>query len=136
MKKIVKAVSRAEVPYPLEKVWNTVTDLEDFSWRSDLSKIEVKDETHFIEYTKKNFPTHFTITEKKKMEKYTFSLKNKNIKGNWVGLFQEIPGGTRLLFTEEIEVSSLFMKILAPSYLKKQQKTYMNDLTKKLSNES
>lgn len=33
----IKAVLHCE----LEKVWNVVTSLENYSWRSDISKIEV-----------------------------------------------------------------------------------------------
>lgn len=133
MKKIVKAIVRAHFDCPLEKVWNVVTDLEEYTWRSDLSKIEVKDSAHFVEYTKNNYPTFFTITEKREKERYSFSLENKNIKGKWTGLFKEEETGTSILFTEEIEVSHFLMKVLAPSYLKKQQKTYIKDLEKKLS---
>lgn len=133
MKKIVKAVVRAHFDCPLEKVWNVVTDLEEYTWRSDLSKIEVKDNAHFVEYTKNNFPTFFTITEKKEKDRYSFSLENKNIKGKWTGLFKEEGTGTSILFTEEISVSTFLMKVLAPSYLKRMQKTYIKDLEKKLS---
>ncbi|MEI3507595.1 MAG: hypothetical protein V8R01_00380 [Bacilli bacterium] len=42
-----------------------VTNNEDYLWRSDLSTIEIIDDTHFVEYTKKGYPTYFTITSKK-----------------------------------------------------------------------
>lgn len=38
----------------IKKVWETVTSLEDYIWRSDLSKIEVVSEKKFIEYTKRD----------------------------------------------------------------------------------
>ena len=46
------------------KLWNIITDNSNYAWRSDLSKIVIVDEKHFIEYTKNNFPTYFTITSK------------------------------------------------------------------------
>lgn len=33
----------------LKKVWNIETSLENYSWRSDLSKIEVLSESKFVE---------------------------------------------------------------------------------------
>lgn len=47
------------------KLWNIITDNSNYAWRSDLSKIETIDDTHFIEYTTNNFPTYFTICKRK-----------------------------------------------------------------------
>ena len=110
-------------------LWDIITNNYNYSWRTDLSKIEVIDEEHFIEYTKNNYPTKFTITSKIKFEKYEFDLENSNIRGKWTGLFKEVlDGKIELDFTEEIEVKSLLMKLLAKPYLKSQQKRYMKDL--------
>ena len=116
------------------KLWNIITDNANFAWRSDLSKIEIIDNTHFVEYTKKNFPTYFTIISKEKLKVYKFELKNENLKGKWIGIFKELPNGNiELDFTEEIEVNSFIMKMLAKFYLKSQQKRYMRDLERELN---
>ena len=116
------------------KLWNIITDNTNYSWRSDLSKIEIIDNTHFIEYTKNNFSTYFTITSKVKLKEYKFDLENANLKGKWIGIFTELPNGNiELDFTEEIEVNRFMMKLLAKSYLKSQQKRYMRDLEKELN---
>ena len=39
-------------PCPVERVWQAVTDLTNTAWRSDLKRVEMLDETHFVEYTK------------------------------------------------------------------------------------
>jgi len=47
----------------IQTVWNIVTNNENYSWRSDLSKIEIiGNEEEFIEHTKEGFQTIFTIT--------------------------------------------------------------------------
>ncbi len=116
------------------KLWDIITDNANFAWRSDLSKIEIIDNTHFVEYTKKNFPTYFTIISKEKLKVYKFELKNENLKGKWIGIFKELPNGNiELDFTEEIEVNSFIMKMLAKFYLKSQQKRYMRDLERELN---
>ena len=116
------------------KLWDIITDNSNYVWRSDLSKIEIIDDTHFVEYTKNNFPTYFTILSKEKLKEYKFDLKNANLKGKWIGIFKELPNGNiELDFTEEIEVNSFIMKLLAKSYLKSQQKRYMRDLERALN---
>lgn len=118
----------------IEKLWDIITNNTDYAWRSDLSKIEVIDDKHFVEYAKNNFPTYFTITAKHKYEEYRFDIENANIKGKWIGLFRKLPNGnTELDFTEEVEADSPVMKLLAKPYLKSQQKRFLKDLGKKLN---
>ena len=46
----------------VKKVWEIVTSLEKYSWRSDLSKIEILNDKQFVEYTNEGYATTFTIT--------------------------------------------------------------------------
>lgn len=118
----------------IEKLWNIITDNTKYAWRSDISKIEITDDTNFIEYFKNNYPTYFTITSKVNLKEYKFDIENTNIKGKWIGIFKKLDNGNILLdFTEEIETNNIIMKLLAKPYLKSQQKRYMNDLEKELN---
>lgn len=131
--KMIKSNLKQEFNCNVEKLWQIITDNNNYAWRSDLSKIEIIDSTHFIEYTKNNFPTYFTITKKDYLKEYRFNIKNANIKGEWIGRFIKINDEKTLLdFTEEIEVNKLFIKLLAKPYLKNQQKRYFRDLEKAL----
>ncbi len=130
---MVKSNIKKEFNCDIEKIWNIITDNSNYAWRSDLSKIDVVDENHFIEYTKNNFPTYFTITSKQKFQEYKFDIKNINIKGKWIGIFKKLSDGrVELDFTEEIEPNGFVMKVLAKPYLKKMQKRYIKDLERKL----
>ena len=53
---------KARIPCDIHKVWEVVTDVEHYTWRSDLSRTEVINDKQFIEYTKEDYPTTFTIT--------------------------------------------------------------------------
>ena len=64
------------------KLWDIITDNSNYVWRSDLSKIEIIDDTHFVEYTKNNFPTYFTITSKEKLKEY-----KKKVDQNYLSRF-------------------------------------------------
>ena len=131
---MIKSNIKKQFSCDKNKLWDIITDNSNYKWRTDLYKIEIIDENHFIEYTKNNFPTYFTITAKEKLKEYKFDLENANLKGRWIGTFKELPNGQiELDFTEEIEVNSLIMKLLAKPYLKSQQKRYMRDLEKELN---
>ena len=49
----IKTVLSADI----SKVWDVVTDVENYSWRSDLSRTELLEKNQFVEYTKKGYPT-------------------------------------------------------------------------------
>lgn len=104
---MIKSNIKKEFSCDKDKLWNIITNNENYSWRSDLSRIEIVDDKHFIEFAKNNYPTYFTITSKKKLKEYKFDLENTNIKGRWTGLFNELPNGNiELDFTEEIVVNN------------------------------
>ena len=58
------AVSNAKaiLPCGIKRVWETVTSLENYAWRSDLSAVEILNEKTFIEYTKEGYATTFAVT--------------------------------------------------------------------------
>ena len=131
---MVRSNIKKEFNCDIEKLWNIITDNSNYTWRSDLSKIEVIDDKHFIEYTKNNYPTFFSITSKVYLKEYKFDMENNNIKGKWIGIFKELDDGNVLLdFTEEIETNNFVMKLLSKPYLKSQQKRYMRDLEKEIN---
>lgn len=130
---MIKSNLKQEFNCDIEKLWEIMTDNTNYAWRSDLAKIEIIDDTHFVEYTKNNFPTYFTITKQEYLKEYRFDIKNANIAGRWTGIFKKLDNGNVLLdFTEEIETKNFMMKLLAKPYLKNQQKRYFRDLEKEL----
>lgn len=129
------SVVKTVFPAPIERVWNIITSNENYTWRSDISKIEIiKPGNAFIEYTKNGYATTFTITAFEPCNRYEFDMENDNMKGHWIGLFSDKNGQTAAEFTESITAKKLFMKPFAGIYLKKQQAGYMNDLNKFLDN--
>ena len=129
------AISKINVIFKsdIQKVWKTVTSLEDWAWRSDLSKIEVINEKQFVEYTKEGYATTFTITATEPFKRWEFDMENDNIKGHWVGVFTKKGEQTEIEFTEDVIAKKIFMKPFVKAYLKKQQKLYVSDLEKILS---
>lgn len=128
------AISKIKVLFQndVEKIWNIVTSLENYQWRSDLSKIEILNEKQFVEYTKDGFATTFTVTAFEPYKRWEFDMENTNMKGHWVGIFAEKNDQTEIDFTEEVKAKKLIMKPFVKAFLKKQQKLYVSDLKKAL----
>ena len=124
----IKAVFSASV----QEVWDIVTSLENYQWRSDLSRIEVLNDKQFVEYTKNGFPTTFTVTVSEPYKRWEFTMRNSNMSGNWIGIFEEKDGQTEIDFIEEVTVKKLIMKPFVKIFLKKQQNQYISDLKKAL----
>lgn len=123
---------RAELPFDVQKVWDTVTSLQDYAWRSDLSKIEVLSGDRFVEYTKSGCATTFTVTAREPLRRWEFIMENDNMKGRWTGRFSQKSGQTIVDFTEDVTAKKLLMKPFVKAYLKKQQAVYITDLRKAL----
>ena len=120
--------AKAKFNCSVQKVWNIVTSLTDYAWRSDLGKIEVVSENQFIEYTPEGYATTFTITLTEPYKRWEFDMENDNMKGHWTGVFSETGGETEIDFTEDVEAKKLMMKPFVKGYLKKQQAKYIDDL--------
>lgn len=129
------AISKIEVVflYDIEKVWNIMTSLNEYLWRSDISKIEVKNEKEFIEYTKEGFETRFTVTCQEYCKRWEFDMENTNMKGHWSGEFLSEGSGTKVILTEDVTAKKIVMRPFVKGYLKKQQATYIADLKKRLN---
>lgn len=72
-------------PCPVERVWQVVTDLSHTAWRSDLKRVEVLDEAHFVEYAKSGYTTNFTVTACEPLRRWVFTMENGNMSGSWEG---------------------------------------------------
>lgn len=123
---------KASIPCDIHSVWKVVTEVENYTWRSDLSKTEVISDKRFIEYTKEGYPTTFTITITEPYKRWEFDMENSNMKGHWIGIFVERNGQTEIDFTEDVIPKKLMLKPFVKAFLKKQQELYVSDLRKAL----
>lgn len=116
----------------IHKVWETITSVKNYTWRSDLSKTEILNEKQFIEYTKEGYATTFTITITEPYKRWEFDMENGNMKGHWIGVFTQKGEQTEIDFTENVIAKKFFMKPFIKYYLKKQQAQFISDLKKAL----
>ncbi len=123
---------KAEFQSDVQSVWNVVTSLEKYQWRSDLDRIEIIDDKRFVEYTKDGYATTFTTTAFEPFKRWEFDMENNNMQGHWTGIFAENDGQAEVDFTETVIAKKLLMKPFVKAYLKKQQEMYVADLRKTL----
>lgn len=123
---------KASFPYDLQMVWEIVTSLTVYSWRSNIEKIEVVSNTQFVEITKGGHRTNFTVIKQVPCQLWEFEMENKTIKGHWIGLFFGDEKNTMIDFTEHIETKKWFPILLVKLYLKIQQIIYVRDLRRVL----
>lgn len=128
------AVSSIKVTLPndIQTVWEIVTAVKNYAWRSDLDRTEILNEKEFIEYTKEGYATTFTITSEETYKQWEFDMENSNMKGHWRGIFTQHGQQTEIEFTEEVTAKKLFMKPFVKTYLKKQQAQFISDLKQEL----
>lgn len=128
------AVSKVTIrfPCPVERLWQTVPDLTHTLWRSDLARVEVLDETHFVEHTKSGYATWFTVTACEPLRFWAFSMENGNLSGSWKGIFEAAEEGSLLTCIETVHAKRWWMRPFVPGYLRRQQKRYLDDLRKEL----
>lgn len=130
---MAKSQIKTTLPWDIQKVWQVVTDVRGYTWRSDLSRIEVLSETQFVEYTKEGYPTTFTVTKSEPCCRWEFDMENRNMTGHWVGIFSQKAGNTAIEFTEEVTAKKIFLRPFVKFYLKKQQARFVADLRAALS---
>ena len=122
----------AHFPCPVEKIWQTVTDLTHTAWRSDIARVDILDENRFVEHTKSGYATYFTVTACEPPRRWAFTMENGNMSGSWEGSFEAVRDGAILTCTETVTAKHWWMRPFVPTYLKRQQKLYMDDLRRKL----
>lgn len=125
----IKAVIQSDI----RRVWETVTAVEHYTWRSDLSRTEIVSEKQFIEYTREGYPTTFTTTVMEPYKRWEFDMSNSNMSGHWTGIFTSKGNETELDFTESIIAKKIFLKPFIQAFLKKQQAQFISDLRKAVS---
>lgn len=124
---------RVTLPCELNKVWETVTSLTDYGWRSDIEQIKILSDTQFVEYAKGGYATTFTTTVLEPYRRWEFDLENGNITGHWSGLFSEVDGQTQLVLVEAVTAKKLWMRPFVKTHLKRQQARYIADLKRALN---
>lgn len=82
------SIMTAVFPCRVGELWSVVTNLEDTSWRSGRSRVEVLFENHFAEYAKSGSAISFTVTAWVFPRRWAINTENGNMSGHWAGLIR------------------------------------------------
>lgn len=125
---MIKSTIKAEINASIQQVFAVVTNNHEYSWRSDLDRIDIVGDNKFVEYAKNGFLTEFTITNCIPNSYYAFNIDNANMSGRWYGKFTTVNDITVIEFTEELTTKKAMPTFLIKLFIKKQQKQYVKDL--------
>lgn len=126
------------IPCHISKVWETITAVERYhTWRSDVYRTEIIDEKHFIEYTRDNYSTAFTVTASESCRRWETDLENSQIKGHWTFVLTSKGSETEIDFTACVTAKKLSTRPVGKSvfeqvHLKQGQAQFIADLKKSL----
>lgn len=133
---MITSTITAALDASIDAVWRIVTDARHYvEWRGDLGMAEAEDELHFTEYTQDGFATRFTVTQSRAPELWELHIENANLTGRWLGEFESLNQKTRVRFTEYVRTKKPIPGFLVKSYLKTQQKAFINDLMVRINSQ-
>ncbi len=96
---------------PLDTVWQAISELNrQTEWRSDLKSVQLKDDDNGLRWIEN--PVRgglLTLRKLKEIEKKEITLqleKGSRVIGTRHALLRQVPGGTRVTFTETSEINN------------------------------
>lgn len=130
----VAVVWEEDLPYTPSQIWQVVTDLTNWQWRSDLSDCTITDEQSFIETPKKGKPIRFRIACLEQPHIWEFRMDSPTLIGTWQGTFEPNEnGGCRVKFIEDVTLrNKLIPNWIAKRLLTAYQTQYFRDLRAEL----
>lgn len=111
-------------------VFNKVTDIKNTNWRSDLNVIKGIDENNFIEYSKKDYPTFYTILKNVKNKTYELEFTNNKVEGHITYTFKKEETKTNLSIMVDLTLVDAKFKMIVKQKLKKDWNKFVSDLQK------
>ncbi len=116
-------------------IYTKLTDIHNCNWRSDLKVIKGIDDNNFIEYSKKDYPTFYTITKKTKNKTYELDFTNNKAEGHIIYSFKKEEDKTNVTVVADVTFVDAKFKIVAKQKLKNQWKKFIDDLSRINRNE-
>jgi uncharacterized protein YndB with AHSA1/START domain len=110
-----KFENEVEIRASPEKVWEVITDKKRYTeWQTQLEKIEIIDETNWLEYPKNSpEPLRFMLAADERPSKMEFHYTMGNsFSGHWKGEMTSTATGVKLKTTDSYQTQGWLTKIL------------------------
>lgn len=103
---------------PLDKVWRAISDLHrQTEWRSDLKGVQTKDDDNGLRWIESPIRgSRLTLRKLKALEhkEIIFQLeKGSRVLGTRHAILSQVPGGTRIKFTETSEIKNPMRRLFS-----------------------
>lgn len=126
-----------DINAPPDKVWQVLTDKKRYTeWQTQLERVEITDEQHWIEYPKDApEPLSFQLEKDSRPASMEFSYSMGNaIHGHWKGEMTPAANGVRLRTTDSYKTNSWLMKLMMAAFfdLDKFAKDWNNKLKQRV----
>ena len=139
-----KRVTKKETIYdaPTEKVYNIVTNNQDWKYRKSLDDLRILETNNNIEIWEEisgGNVIRFKTKEKRPFTFYSFEMDSKLFKGDWFAEFESVESGkTRFVATESIEYKNPFIRTIGYLFmnLDKYMEIYQSELRDKIKKAS
>ena len=108
-----------DINAPADKVWQVLTDKKRYTeWQSQLERVEITDDQHWIEYPKDApEPLSFRLENDSRPSSMEFSYTmGTAINGNWKGEIAPTASGVRLRTIDSCRTNSWLMKIMLAAF--------------------
>ncbi len=114
-----KQATRVElIRAPLDTVWQAVSELHrQTEWRNDLKSVQLKDDDNGLRWIENPVRgPRMTIRKLKEIEKKEITVqleKRSRVIGTRHALLRQVPGGTRITFTETSEIKNPMSRLFS-----------------------
>ena len=78
---IKKAKVNYKLKYPINDIWELITNRQDYKWRYDIASVEKINDSKFIEINNNGLETEYIIEENIENKVYNLKMSNKFING-------------------------------------------------------
>lgn len=124
---------RATLPFPLDDIWNVLTDFRQDLWRSDVARVEnLEPGRSFLTYTKSGLATRFCVTECIPQWLYVLRMENKAMRGRQTWTLSQAKAGVRVALREEAIPNHPATAAAAALFLRRRQQRCLHDLRRTL----
>ena len=136
---IKKAKVNYKLKYPINDIWELITNRQDYKWRYDIASVKKIDDSKFIEINNNGLETEYIIEENIENKVYNLKMSNKFINGVFqVELNSIDENNTEITIYQENEILTMASMVASTLFvsLEKILNRYIYDIESELKKKS
>jgi len=126
-------IRKAILLCPVEDIWDALTNVSDYQWRRNVSRVRKEDENRFYEYDENGRETEVLVTKKETCKNLVCSYKNERMTGRVFIKLEGRKNRTIMIITEVVNGTAKEDPSVPGGMTRKRQARFLADLKKKLN---